>query len=129
VAAYFYHSLQEILMAYDIRMVKLVTGEIVLGKFDAAANVINDPAILQTIPTQQSVQMMLMPYGYPFDNGFSGSISNSHVLFSYTSCPEELKTKYLEACSNITLSSGGLGGLDLKGAGAATTASTLLRGK
>lgn len=116
-------------MAYDIRMVKIVTGEIIIGKFDDAANTINDPAVLQTIPTQQSVQMMLLPYGYPFENGFSGSISDAHVLFRYKSCPEELKTKYLEACSNITLASGGLGGLDLKGAGAASGASTLLRGK
>ncbi len=116
-------------MAYDIRMVKIVTGEIVIAKFDAETNMLNDPAILQTIPTQQSVQMMLMPYGYPFENAFSGAISNSHVLFSYKNCPEELKTKYLEACSNITLASGGLGGLDLKGSGASSSVSGLLRGK
>jgi hypothetical protein len=101
-------------MAYDVRMAKLVTGEIAIGKFDAAASLINDPAILQTVPTQQGVQMMLMPYGYPFDNAFSGSISLRHVLFEYASCPEDLKTKYLEACSNLTLSSGGF---QLKGSG------------
>lgn len=101
-------------MAYDIRMAKLVTGEIAIGKFDSAASVINDPAILQTVPTQQGVQMMLMPFGYPFDTAFNGSIAFQHILFEYKSCPEELKTKYLEACSNLTLSSGGL---NLKGAG------------
>ena len=101
-------------MAYDIRMAKIVSGEIVIGKFDAAASVINDPAILQTVPTQQGVQMMIMPYGYPFDSSFDGSIAFSHILFEYKSCPEELKTKYMEACSNITLSSGGL---NLKGPG------------
>lgn len=101
-------------MAYDIRMAKIVSGEIVIGKFDATASVINDPAILQTVPTQQGVQMMIMPYGYPFDSGFDGSIAFSHILFEYKSCPEELKTKYMEACSNLTLSSGGL---NLKGPG------------
>ena len=101
-------------MAYDIRMAKIVSGEIVIGKFDATASVINDPAILQTVPTQQGVQMMIMPYGYPFDSSFDGSIAFSHILFEYKSCPEELKTKYMEACSNLTLSSGGL---NLKGPG------------
>ena len=99
-------------MAYDIRMAKLVTGEIAIGKFDTTASVINDPAVMQTVPTQQGVQMMLVPFGYPFDNSFEGSIDFRHILFEYKSCPEELKTKYLEACSNLTLSSGGL---NLKG--------------
>lgn len=112
-------------MAYDIRMVKLVTGETALGKYDAAASQLIDPAVLQTVPTQQGVQMMLMPFGYPFDNEFAGSISMAHVIYEYKSCPEELKTKYMEACSNLTLSSGGLGGLDLKGGG--TSGSGLIR--
>ncbi len=118
-------------MAYDIRMVKLVTGEMVLGKHDAAKNAINDPAILQTIPTQQGVQMMLMPYGYPFENDFTGSLSYTHVLYEYKSCPEELKTKYMEACSNLTLSTGGLGGMDLKnpGPGKGGDIASLLRAK
>jgi hypothetical protein len=101
-------------MAYDIRMVKLVSGEIALGKYDAETDSLKDPATLQTIPTQQGVQMMLMPFGYPFDSEFAGSISFAHVLFPFKNIPEDLKTKYMEACSNITLSSGGLGGLNLK---------------
>jgi hypothetical protein len=108
-------------MAYDIRMAKLVSGETVLGKFDDAASEIRDPAVLQTLPTQQGVQMMLMPFGYPFDNGFTGVVSMRHVLYEYQKCPEELKTKYLEACSNLTLSSGGFGGpggINLKKPGA-----------
>lgn len=98
-------------MAYDIRMVKLVSGETALGKYDAASDTLKDPAVLQTVPTQQGVQMMLMPFGYPFDNEFSGSIAKTHVLYEYKNCPEELKTKYMEAVSNLTLSAGGLGGL------------------
>ena len=105
-------------MTYDIRMVKLITGETAIGKHDAQQNTLNDPAILQTIPTQQSVQMMLMPFGYPFDNEFTGNVSYTHVLYEYKNCPEELKTKYMEATSNLTLSSSGLGtALNLKGGG------------
>ncbi len=118
-------------MAYDICMVKLVTGEMVIGKCDNQAGTITDPAILQTVPTQQGVQMLLMPYGYPFENEFTGSLSKTHVLYEYSKCPEELKTKYMEACSNLTLSTGGLGGLNLKNPGPGKTGdiSSLLRVK
>ncbi|SHN71081.1 hypothetical protein [Desulfovibrio litoralis] len=118
-------------MSYDIRLVKLVSSELVLGKFDAESNSIKDPANLQTVPSQQDggVQLMLLPYGYPFEQDFTGSISMTHVLFEYKNCPEEIKTRYLEACSKLTLSSGGLGGLDLRGEAAAANASGLILGK
>ena len=118
-------------MAYDICMVKLISGETVLGKRDQETKSIKDPAILQTVPTQQGVQMLLMPYGYPFENDFTGQLSENHVIYSYEKCPEELKTKYLEATSNLTLSSGGLGGLDLKnpGSGSSGDLSSLFRSK
>lgn len=102
-------------MAYDIRMVKLITGETAIGKYDETASALNDPAVLQTVPTQQGVQMMLMPYGYPFDSEFNGSIAFTHVMYEYKALPEELKTKYMEAVSNLTLSSGGLGAMNIKG--------------
>lgn len=117
-------------MSYDMKLVKIVTGEMVIGKFDAENNVLKDVAILQTIPTQQGVQMVLVPYGYPFDQDFSGEISMKHVLYTYKKYPEELNTKYLEASSNLTLSSGGLGGLDLKNPQAGSPEfSGLIRGK
>ena len=118
-------------MAYDICMVKLITGEMVIGKRDSEKKTISDPAVLQTVPTQQGVQMLLMPYGYPFEQDFTGSLSEEHVIYSYTKCPEELKDKYLEAISNLTLSSGGLGGLNLKnpGVGAGGDIASLLRAK
>jgi hypothetical protein len=116
-------------MSYDIRLVKLVSGEMVLGEFDAATKCIKAPAALQSLPTQQGVQMMIMPYGYPFEQDFAGSIAAAHVLFSFEKCPEELKTKYLEARSNLTLSSGGLGSMDLRGTGPGASPVGLLRGK
>lgn len=101
-------------MEYDIRLVKLVTGEMIVGKFNAETNVFDDPAIIQAMPTQTGTSMVLLPYGYPFDQEMHGSIAKEYVMFEYKTCPEEVKTKYLEAATNITLSSGGL---DLSGAG------------
>lgn len=96
-------------MAYDIRLFKLVTGELVLGKYDEAKDCITDAAALQTIPTQQGgMQMLMLPYGYPFENEFCGAIQGSFFLYRYKSTPEELKNKYLEAVTNLTLGGGGL---------------------
>lgn len=99
-------------MSYDIRLVKLVSGDMIVGKFDEAGKKIDDPATIQAMPTQQGTQMVLLPYGYPFDQEMHGEISMEHVLFEYKNCPEELKTKYIEALTNISMSSGGL---DLSG--------------
>jgi len=101
-------------MSYDIRLVKLVSGEMIVGKYDEAGKKFDDPATIQAMPTQQGTQMVLLPYGYPFDQEMHGEISFEHVLFEYKNCPEELKTKYIEALTNISMSSGGL---DLSGAG------------
>ena len=101
-------------MDYDIRLAKLVSGDMIVGKFDEAASKITDPATIQAMPTQQGTQMVLLPFGYPFDQEMHGEISMNHVLFQYKNCPEELKDKYLEALTNISLSSGGL---DLSGGG------------
>ena len=111
-------------MALPIRLVKLVTGELALGKFDAEANTLNDVAILQIVPTQQGAQMMMLPYGYPFEQEFNGSISAQHFLYEYARLPDDLETKYLEACTNLTLSSNGL---NLSGANPAGRVSPLIK--
>ena len=64
-------------MAYDIRLMKLVTGELVIGKYDQEKDCLNDVAAIQSIPTQQGVQMMMLPYGYPFEPNFSGTLSST----------------------------------------------------
>ncbi|BDV01734.1 hypothetical protein TDMWS_18190 [Thermodesulfomicrobium sp. WS] len=107
-------------MAYDIRLVKLANGDMVLGKWNAEREVLQDPAVLQTLPTAQGgVQMLLLPFGYPFDTEIEGEIDGRHVLYQYKSVPEELKTKYLEAASNLTLATPG--SLDLSGLGGKVT--------
>jgi hypothetical protein len=93
-------------MAQDIYLVKLINGDMVIGKLNEQAGTIEDPAILQTIPTQQGgVQMALMPFGYPFDQEIEGEISVTHVIYWYKNVPEDLKNKYREASSNLTISS------------------------
>ncbi len=120
-------------MAYDIRLLKLINGEIVLGKYDEAEKKITEVALLQTIPTEQGVQMLLLPFGYPFETDITGEISMEHVLYTFKTCPEELKTRYLEATSNLTLSpASALRNLDLAaqgvgGAGKVSSMSKLLR--
>ncbi|CCO23886.1 hypothetical protein [Maridesulfovibrio hydrothermalis] len=100
-------------MAYDVKLFKLINGDMVIGKWDAEANKITDPAILQTVPAQQGVQMMILPFGYPFDNEIEGEIDGRHIIYEYKNCPDDVSTKYLEAASNLTLTapSGGLGGM------------------
>ena len=49
--------------------------------------------------------MILLPFGYPFENELAGEINYAHVLYEFKNFPEELKTKYMEASSNLTLSS------------------------
>ena len=100
-------------MPYDIRMVKLAGAEMAVGKYDQEKNALTDVAILQTLPTEQGVQILLLPYGYPFDQTFDGEISYTHVIYQYKNVPQDIKDRYLEATSSITLSSGNLG-LDLK---------------
>jgi len=95
-------------MSYEnVRLVKLITGDMVLGKIEDGADTIKDVAVLQTIPSQQGVQMMLMPFGYPFETEIGGEIEMRHVIYEYKKFPEELKTKYMEAVSNLTISSAG----------------------
>lgn len=110
------HS-KEMFMAYDIRLFKLVTGELVIGKYDAEKDSISDAAALQTVPTREGgVQMLMLPYGYPFEQEFCGVISGSFFLYRYKSTPEELQNKYLEAATNLTLSGAGLSKFQAAGA-------------
>ena len=93
-------------MTQDIRLVKLINGDMVLGKIDENQGKIINPATVQMMPTQQGgVQMAILPFGYPFDNEIEGEISTEHIMYHYKNVPDDLKNKYLEAASNLTISS------------------------
>lgn len=96
---------------YEVALVKLVTGELVLGKYDAEKDCLTEAAILQVIPAQQGVQMLLLPYGHPFESKFVASLEGKHFLYRYSSVPKEIESKYIEAVSNITIATSGLGNL------------------
>lgn len=103
-------------MAYEIKLAKLVTGETVIGKNEEGK--IKEPAIIQTVPGQQGVQIMLVPYGYPFESEMGGEISTEHIIYTYEKCPQELENKYVEAASNLTMASASaLNDLDNMGGG------------
>ncbi|GFH62719.1 MAG: conserved hypothetical protein [Candidatus Desulfovibrio kirbyi] len=102
-------------MAYDIRLMKLVTGELVIGKYDKDKDALADVAAIQSIPTQQGVQMMILPYGYPFEPNFSGTLESGAFLYRYADTPKELQDKYIEATTNIRIA-GGMGKMQYNGA-------------
>lgn len=112
-------------MAYDIRLMKLVTGELVIGKYHEDKDSLSDVAAIQTIPAQQGVQMMMLPYGYPFESDFKGSIDGKFFLFRYENTPKELQDKYIEACTNLTVA-GGLGQLKFGNAADVSSPSGLI---
>ena len=96
-------------MAYDIRLVKIITGELIIGKYNAEDKCLNDAAIVQTVPNKEGgMQLMLLPYGYPFEQTFCGSIAETHFLYTYSKKPQEMVDKYLETVTNLTLKSDGL---------------------
>jgi hypothetical protein len=102
-------------MQYDIRLVKLVSGETVMGQFDPQTSALKDVVLIQSIPTGAGVQLAILPYGFPFEDEICGEISERHILYNYVKVPEELTKKYLEAKSNIRIAS--LDSLGNKGSG------------
>jgi hypothetical protein len=103
-------------MQYDIRLVKLVSGETVMGQFDSQTAELKDVVLIQSIPTGAGVQLAILPYGFPLEDEIGGEISERHILYNYTKVPEELSKKYLEAKSNIRIASP-LDSLGNKGSG------------
>jgi len=92
-------------MAHEIKLVKIVTGDLVIGKWVEQEGKLKDPVIIQTIPTQNGISLALMPFGYPFDHEIEGEICREHIVYWYKNMPADLETKYLEASSNLTISS------------------------
>lgn len=96
-------------MAYDIRLIKIVTGELTIGKYNEENKALEDVAIVQTVPNKEGgMQLMMLPYGYPFEQNFCGSIAEKHFLYEYSRKPQEMVDKYLETVTNLTLKSDGM---------------------
>lgn len=111
--------------AYDIRMMKLVSGEIVLGKYDAEKDQLTDVAQLQNVPTQKGMQMLITPYGFPFENKFNAVMEGRHILYRFSDTPKELQDKYIEVTTNLTVANG-LGKIHFGSTGGSTSGSGLI---
>ena len=107
-------------MKYDVKFAKLISGDTVIGVYNSDEKKLEDVAIVQAVPSQGSsgVQIMILPFGFPYENEITGEISEDKILYEYKKIPDELKTKYLEEKSNIKISprmpdlgGGGKGGL------------------
>ncbi|MDR2400481.1 MAG: hypothetical protein LBD73_02375 [Deferribacteraceae bacterium] len=103
-------------MQYDIRLVKLVSGETVMGQYDSQSEALKDVVLIQTIPTGAGVQLAILPYGFPLEEDVGGEIAEKYIIYTYSKIPEELSKKYLEAKSNIRIASS-LDPLGNKGSG------------
>lgn len=92
-------------MAYEnIKFVKLVTGDSVMGEYDEEKSKIRNVALIQAIPSGSSMQVAVLPFGFPFEDEIGGEIDSKDIMYEYSSIPEELRNKYLEAKSNIKIS-------------------------
>ncbi len=90
-------------MIKEIKMLKLVTGETVVGKYNPEDNSLEEVAFFQHVPAKDGMQMMLFPYGYPFVQALDAKISLQHVIFTYNSFPADIIDRYLELCEKATL--------------------------
>lgn len=92
-------------MSSNTRFVKLVTGEIIIGTYNENKNTLEDIALIQVIPGASGVQIALVPYGFPFEEKITGSIDMNNIIYEFENIPSDLESKYLQAKSNITISS------------------------
>lgn len=100
-------------MSDNLVFAKLVTGEMVLAEKDDSGECIKNICLVQVMPTQTgSMQIAIVPYGFPFEEEVRGEISMGNVLFQFKDIPADLADKYIETRSNIKIASnmGGLGG-------------------
>jgi hypothetical protein len=96
----------------EIKIVKIVTGETVIGT--QVQDYLEDVALIQVIPSSGGIQLAILPYGFPFEEKIGGKISIDKIVYEFKNIPEDIKNKYLEAKSDIKISSSmpGSSGLD-----------------
>lgn len=95
----------------EIRLGKLVSGDFVIGVNDSDEKGIKNVGLLQFVPAETGgMSVALIPFGFPFENEFTGFIANDNIIFEIEKVPEDLQNKYTEATSNIKLLSGSSNG-------------------
>lgn len=90
-----------------IRLVKLISGDFVIGVDEEEKKGIKNIGSLQFVPAENGgMSAALIPYGFPFEDEFKGFVGNDKVLYEIEKVPEDLQNKYTEATSDIKLISG-----------------------
>ncbi|PMP65241.1 hypothetical protein [Desulfurella multipotens] len=92
----------------EIKIVKIVTGETVIGT--KVSDYLEDVALIQVIPSSGGIQLAILPYGFPFEEKiggkkFGGKIPLDKIVYEFKDVPDDIKNKYLEAKSDIKISS------------------------
>ncbi len=87
----------------DVRMAKIVTGEIIIALNDTERDGLKDVAVAQIVPSGAGVSIALLPFGFPFEEDITGFISNKHVVYEITKFSQDIVNKYTEAKSNIRI--------------------------
>ncbi len=89
----------------NIKFVKLVTGETVIGTYNQQKDALEDVALIQVLPASSGIQIAIVPYGFPFEEKIGGQIPMDKVVYEFEKLPSDLESKYIQAKSNITISS------------------------
>ncbi|HEX13968.1 MAG: hypothetical protein C0173_07095 [Desulfurella sp.] len=87
----------------EIKIVKIVTGETVIGT--KVSDYLEDVALIQVIPSSGGIQLAILPYGFPFEDKIGGKIPLDKIVYEFKDVPDDIKNKYLEAKSDIKISS------------------------
>jgi len=104
-------------MTENLIFAKVISGETVMGIKDEAAGVLKDVVMVQAMPTQAgSMQIAILPFGFPYEDEVRGEIKLDHILFEYKDVPGDLADKYVETKSNIKIANN-MGGLGNPGGG------------
>ena len=79
----------------EIRLGKLVSGDFIIGVNDEENKGIKNIGSLQFVPAETGgMSVALIPFGFPFENEFTGFISNDKIIYEIEKVPEDLQNKY-----------------------------------
>ena len=78
----------------EIRLGKLVSGDFIIGVNDEENKGIKNIGSLQFVPAETGgMSVALIPFGFPFENEFTGFISNDKIIYEIEKVPEDLQNK------------------------------------
>ena len=86
----------------DVIVAKLISGEIVIG--ENKGEFIDNVGLLQIIPDMNgSMQIAILPYGFPLEEKFTAKISNKYIIYIYSEYDPKIKQEYLKVKTGLTI--------------------------